>query len=58
MNAATRQAKNAREQQNKWKAQRSHHPVQVAATKLTTVKILNKYEERSATPALERPYHP
>jgi len=30
----------------------------VAATRLTTVKILNKYEERSATPALERPYHP
>ncbi|MFW9079305.1 hypothetical protein ACOI9X_08505 [Pseudomonas sp. P2757] len=58
MNAATRQAKNASEQKNKWKAQRSHHPVQVAATELTTVKILNKYEERSATPALERPYHP
>ncbi|WP_176504828.1 hypothetical protein [Pseudomonas allokribbensis] len=51
MNAATRQAKNAGEQENKG-AQRSHHPVQVAATRLTTVKILKKYEERSATPAL------
>ncbi|QRK86939.1 hypothetical protein M1D58_02420 [Pseudomonas sp. R4-76] len=58
MYAATRQAKNASEQQKKRKAQSSHHPVQVAATRLTTVKILNKYEERSATPALERPYHP
>jgi hypothetical protein len=57
VNAATRQAQNASEQENK-KAQSSHHPIQVAATRLTTVKILNKYEERSATPALERPYHP
>jgi len=30
----------------------------VVATRLTTVKILKKYEERSATPALERLYHP
>jgi hypothetical protein len=57
VNAATRQAQNAGEQENKG-AQSCHHPVQVAATRLTTVKILNKYEERSATPALERPYHP
>jgi stress-induced morphogen len=58
VNAATRQAKNASEHQNKRKAQSSHRPIQVVATRLTTVKILNKYEERSATPALERPYHP
>ena len=58
VNAATRQAKYAGEHQNKRKAQSSHRPIQVVATRLTTVKILNKYEERSATPALERPYHP
>jgi hypothetical protein len=58
VNAATRQAKNAGEHQNKRKAQSSHRPIQVIATRLTTVKILNKYEERSTTPALERPYHP
>ncbi|MCY1172886.1 hypothetical protein D9M73_130300 [compost metagenome] len=58
VNAATRQAKNAGEQKNKRKAQSSHRPIQVVAKRLTTVKILNKYEERAATPALERPYHP
>jgi hypothetical protein len=58
VNAATRQAKYAGEHQNKRKAQSSHRPIQVIATRLITVKILNKYEERSATPALERPYHP
>ena len=52
VNAATRQAKNASEHQNKRKAQSSHRPIQVVATRHTTVKILNKYEERSATPAL------
>ncbi|BAO59910.1 hypothetical protein PPC_0563 [Pseudomonas protegens Cab57] len=35
--AATRQAKNAGEQENKRKAQSSHHPIQVAATRLATV---------------------
>ncbi|WP_162237400.1 hypothetical protein [Pseudomonas sp. Leaf48] len=58
MNAAARQAENASEHEQKRKAQNSHHPIQVVATRLTTVKILKKYEERSATPALERPYHP
>ncbi|MDT4868101.1 hypothetical protein FQZ97_1030470 [compost metagenome] len=58
VSAATRQAKNAGEHQNKRKAQSSHRPIQVVATKRTTVKILNKYEERSVTPALERAHHP
>jgi len=58
VNAAARQAKKAGEHQKKRKAQSSHRPIQVIATRLTTVKILNKYEERAATPALERAYHP
>jgi hypothetical protein len=58
VNAATRQAKNAGEHKNKRKAQSSHRPIQVINKRLITVKILNKYEERAAVPALERPYHP
>jgi hypothetical protein len=58
VNAATRQAKYPGEHQKKRKAQSSHRLIQVVATRLTTVKILKKYEERSTTPALERPYHP
>jgi hypothetical protein len=42
VNAATRQAKNAGEHQNKRKAQSSHRPIQVAATRLTTMKNTQK----------------